>query len=249
GIGGTFAYTGIPGTSPLPITLAHLNGRTDASNATPSIGSSVGAYQGSLWTNTTFVGALDPFAAAPRTFAANLYLSSFSGVSAGLSQRLFNNAQAVGYPANFWVLNPLLADVEIETNSTNRPRNHFVILQLRRRLAEGLAAQVSYTWARSFSGTLADFHLDRFYLRSTGIPHAIQSVWTYDIPVGRGKKYGANMNAWLDRAIGGWAFSGTARFQRQSFVLRSAVINGMTLDEARKELSVIRFVTDPVSGA
>jgi hypothetical protein len=51
---------------------------------------------------------------------------------------------------------------------------------MRRRLANGLAAQISYTWARSFSGSLQDFHLDRFYLRSTGIPHAIQTLWTYD---------------------------------------------------------------------
>jgi len=65
-------------------------------------------------------------------------------------------------------------------------------------------------------------NLDRFYLRSTGIPHAIQTLWTYDVPVGRGKKYGANMNGWLDGAIGGWTFSGTARFQTQSFVVRSS---------------------------
>ena len=41
------------------------------------------------------------------------------------------------------------------------------------------------------------------------------------------------MNAWLDAVVGGWTFSGTARFQRQSFVLRNAVLVGMTLDEAR----------------
>src|SRR5262249_41292748 len=153
---------------------------------------------GTLWSNTTFVGALDPFASDPRGFASNLYLSTQSTVPAGLSTRLFNNALAVGYPSNFWALNPLVNQVQIETHSSNRPTNHCVILQLRRRLAEGLAAQVSYTWQRSFSGTLSDFHLDRFYLRSTGIPHAFQTVWTYDIPVGRGKKFGANMNPWLD---------------------------------------------------
>lgn len=239
---GSFAYFGPgTGTSPLPIVLAHFNGSKSSTNPA--------AYTGALWTNSTFVGSLDPFNASPRTFAANLYLSTQSTVPAGLSTRLFNNAMAAGYPSNFWVLNPLLNEVEVESNSTNRPTNHFVILNLRRRLADGLAAQISYTWARSFSGTLSDFHLDRFYLRSTGIPHAIQTLWTYDIPVGRGKRYGANMNAWQDAVIGGWTFSGTARFQRQSFVLRNAVLHGMSLDEARKELSVIRFVTDPVTGA
>ena len=242
GRGGTFAYFGPgTGTSPLPITLAHFNASTAANNPA--------AYTGALWTNTTFVGNLDPFNPDPRNFAANLYLATSTSVPAGLSTRLFNNALSVGYPQNYWVLNPALNAVEVETNSTNRPTNHFVILNMRRRLADGLAAQVSYTWARSFSGTLSDFHFDRFYLRSTGIPHAIQTLWTYDIPVGRGKKYGANMNGWMDGIAGGWTFSGTARFQTQSFVVRSSVLNGMTLDEARKALSVIRFVTDPVTGA
>ena len=81
------------------------------------------------------------------------------------------------------------------------------------------------------------------------MPHAIQSLWTFDIPVGRGKKYGANMNAWMDGVAGGWQFSGTARFQRQSFHIRDAVLVGMTVQEAQDALSVIRYVTDPVSGA
>jgi hypothetical protein len=57
------------------------------------------------------------------------------------------------------------------------------------------------------------------------------------------------MDAWANAIVGGWTFSGTARFQRQSFVLRNSVLVGMTIDEARDALSVIRFVTDPVTGA
>ena len=71
------------------------------------------------------------------------------------------------FASNYWSLNPQLNTVAVQTNSDNRPRNNFVILQLRRRLAQGLAAQVAYTWQRSFSGSLQDFHIDRFYLRST----------------------------------------------------------------------------------
>jgi hypothetical protein len=124
-----------------------------------------------------------------------------------------------------------------------------VTLQLRRRLSEGLAAQVSYTWQRNISGSRLDYHEPLLYLDQTSVPHAIQALWSYDIPVGRGKKYGANMNAWLDGVVGGWTFSGTARFQTQAFVLRNTVLVGMTVAEAQKALSVIRFVTDPNSGA
>ena len=248
GNGQGFRYTGIPGTSPLPITLAHLNGIGCGPGCVSPAALNPASYTGNLWTNSTFVGQLDPFNANPRGFASNLYLSTSTLVPSGLSTRFFNNAQAAGYPVNYWALNPQLSTVDVTTNSSNKPYTHQVITQVRRRLAAGLAAQASYTWTRRFSGQLADFHLDRFQLRSTGIPHAIQTIWTYDVPVGRGKRVGANMNAVLDGIIGGWSISGTARFQTQSFVLRNAVLVGMTLEEARDALSVLRFVTDPVTG-
>jgi hypothetical protein len=121
---------------------------------------------------------------------------------------------------------------------------HLVTLQVRRRLSAGLLAQVSYTWQKNVSGSLQDFHLPRLYLESNGVPHAIQALWSYDIPVGRGKRYGANMDAWLDAIAGGWTFSGTARFQTQSFFLRNAVLVGMSNAEAQDALKTIRFVTD-----
>jgi hypothetical protein len=247
GIGPSFAYRGPgTGTSPLPTVLAHLNGRTDFNNA--------GAYVGVLWTSSSFTGNLDPFDPNPHGFARTLYVGNTSTANigthgSGLSTRLFNNAMAVGYPQNHWVLNPLVSNVDVTTNSANKDRNNQVILQLRRRLAQGLAAQVGYTYSRNYEEDLLDFHLPRLNLRDTGVPHAIQTLWTYDIPVGRGKRFGANMNAVLDGIVGGWTFSGTARFQRQSFVIRNAVLVGMTRDEAQAALQDLRFTNDPNSGA
>jgi hypothetical protein len=255
GFGPSFAYTGLPGTSPLPIILAHLNGLGPASANTPRPATCAAGntqpYCGNLWTNTGFVGQLDPFNANPG-FASGLYLNTSTLVPTGMNTRYFNNAMNANptlFASNYWQLNPQLNTVAVMTNSDNKPYTHQVVTQVRRRLAAGLAVQAAYTWTRGFSGSLQDFHLPRFQLRNTGIPHNIQTVWTYDVPVGRGKRFGANMNAVMDGIIGGWAISGTARFQRQSFVLRNAVLVGMTLDEARDALSVIRFVTDPVSGA
>jgi hypothetical protein len=236
-----FKYTGRPGTSPLPMILAHLSKSTDANNP--------GAYTGAAWSNSALTGDLNPFDPNPYDFADDMYLSSFSGMASGVSSRLFNNAMDLGYPSNFWVLNPQLDEVRVRTNSQAKPMNHQVILQMRRRLAAGLAVQTSYTFTRQFTQSLQDFHLPYFDLRSSGVPHNILSIWTYDVPVGRGKRFGANMNAFLDAVVGGWTFSGTARFQRQSFVLRDAVLVGMTIDEARDALSELRFVTDPSTGA
>ena len=182
------------------------------------------------------------------TFAGNLYGTSFntSGLEAGagLSGRLFTNAVTRGgYPANYWVMQPELSSSDVLTNSANNPYNHLVIFQVRRRLAAGLAAQVSYTWQRNVTGNRLDFHLPLLYLESNGVPHAIQALWSYDIPFGRGKRYGANVNAWVDGIAGGWTFSGTARFQTQSFNIRNAVLVGMTAAEAQQALKTIRFVT------
>jgi hypothetical protein len=165
----------------------------------------------------------------------------------------------LGYPRNFWVANPDVSNLNVGMNSDNQPLNHQVILQVRRRLSAGLAVQAGYTWSRYFSGlqgissnvrNFGDLHTSRINLRSTGVPHAIQTLWTYDIPFGRGKRWGANTNAWIDGIAGGWTFSGTARFQTQSFVLRGVELSdGYTLKQAQKDLSVLRFVTDPITGA
>jgi hypothetical protein len=72
GAGATFRYTGLPGTSPLPITLAHLWRSTDANNPA--------AYTGNIWTNSTFVGQRSVFPDPPG-LRSNLYLSSSTSVA------------------------------------------------------------------------------------------------------------------------------------------------------------------------
>ena len=248
GRGPSMAYLGPnTGTVPVPITFAHFNGAGSAAGGATNPAN----YTGGIWTSTSLTPLLDEYFPNPGSFAATLYGSSFSStaMAPGMNTRLFSNALNVGYPTNYWALNPQLSGVNVMTNSSNRPFNHLVSLQVRRRLAEGLAAQVSYTWQRNVSGSLLDYHLPRLYLESSGVPHAIQALYSYDIPVGRGKRYGANMNPWLDGVLGGWTFSGTARFQTQSFLLRNTTLVGMTLDQAKEALSVIRYVTDPVTGA
>ncbi len=41
-------------------------------------------------------------------------------------------------------------------------------------------------------------------------PHNISATGVYELPFGRGRKYGANMNRLLDEAAGGWKLTGTA---------------------------------------
>jgi hypothetical protein len=49
-----------------------------------------------------------------------------------------------------------------------------------------------------------------FYDRDTAIPkHRIRWNWTYDLPFGRGQKFGTGVGGFLNGVIGGWRLSGT----------------------------------------
>ena len=92
--GNTFAYTGAPGTSPLPIFLAHFNaiGASGAGNTAN--------YTGTNWTNATFLGFLakfNPSRTASPTPATDRLIGNAT---------FRNNALTAGLPANFWQANP-----------------------------------------------------------------------------------------------------------------------------------------------
>ena len=65
GRGATFAYTGAPGTSPLPIFLAYLNGQGSARAGDASL------YTGANWTNANFLGYLAAQNPNPLGFMCN----------------------------------------------------------------------------------------------------------------------------------------------------------------------------------
>ena len=109
GAGPTIAFRvhGHPARSPLPIMLAHLSRSTDASNPAALPRQRSGRTRRST-------GALDPFFPDPYGFADDLYTARSARWidDRGISTRLFNNALALGYPTNFWVLNPQLNEVD-----------------------------------------------------------------------------------------------------------------------------------------
>ena len=46
-----------------------------------------------------------------------------------------------------------------------------------------------------------------------GADHAVKANWVYELPFGRGKKYGSGVSALVDGFIGGWEIDGIARIQ------------------------------------
>ena len=238
GLGGTFAFTGIPGTSPLPIYLAHFSGRVDADN--------IGAYTSTNFTNSTFVNDLNPF--DPDIYGAP---ANFHSTTAFRNNRAAANALNGRFPDTFWVMNSLVDDAIIMRNQDRNSNAHFFTFDLRRRLSRGLTIQGSYEYRRQYSYSIpdADFHNDLLKVRVANVPHAIKMLWVYQVPVGRGKRFGANWNKWVDGALGGWEFSGAGRAQTPTFRLTNTTIEGMSFDEAQDLFHQLRFTTDATTGA
>ena len=87
--------------------------------------------------------------------------------------------------------------------------------KLKRRFANGLTFQASYTWSKTLekvsvlnpsdvnltdlTKTWLEKHLGQF-----DTPHNVSFVVTYELPFGRGKQFGSNVNRWVNGIAGGW---------------------------------------------
>ena len=225
GRGNTFAYFGAnSGTSPLPIYVANFNGvkAADAGNAA--------LYTGTNWTNTARLAELASRNPNPGAAAATLY---------GNATFRSNMATTAGYPRNFFVLNP---DVNTANVTTNGNSTTYDSMQLtwRRSLSDGLAVDANYVLARRYASTLDTLREDRTLVRSTqGVPQALKLTAIYDLPFGRGRRYGADVNPWVDGVIGGWALNLAARVQSGTIVNFGNVrLVGMSEDEFQKAFKV-----------
>jgi hypothetical protein len=81
--------------------------------------------------------------------------------------------------------------------------------------------------------------------RNTGTPgdvtHALKATAVYDLPFGRGRRFGTDVGGAMDRVIGGWQIAGTARIQSGRLVnLGNVRLVGMTEDDVR-DLFKLRF--------
>jgi carboxypeptidase family protein/TonB-dependent receptor-like protein len=214
---GSFAYFGPgSGTNPLPIYLAYLNGLPAARAGDPS------AYTGGnqTWTNTTLTQRLVRTNPRPATSAVDL--------DGDLTFR--DNALRAGLPANFFVVNPNIDDVSV-TDSGAYSDYHALQLELKRRLSKGLAANVSYQYAVEGGSSFLGFRYGRVMNPSANVRHAIKTQWDWEIPVGRGHRFGTNLGPFLNGILGGWQFNGVGRIQARTINFGNVRLVGMSLDE------------------
>jgi Carboxypeptidase regulatory-like domain len=216
GKGNTFAYTGAPGTAPLPIFMAYLQGipLNDARNQDPT------KYTASQFSNSSWYNALSMYSPNIANASGSSGIAGWgtSGLQNGIGTGTGFDANriAAGLPINFFEANPAVAqgNAYLETTAGNTRFNAMQV-EVRRRLAQGFLLQGNYqhsfdrqTWMQR------SLREDWFYVPSTGGPdHSAKFNFAYELPFGSGRKLGSGAGKTVDRLIGGWEVDGVGRVQ------------------------------------
>lgn len=207
GRGNTFAYFGPgTGTSPLPTYLAYLNG------VNAGLSGDASRYTGTSWSDPNFTNPLALFNPQPFTPAG---VGANTGLDGSAARRA--NARAAGLSANFFRANPdLLGGAFVRTNR-DFTSYHGMEVEIRRRPARGLAVTTSYAFSKAYLSsyyTLRDKPVKTLNTGAEGnVTHTFKLFGSWEIPVGRGRRFASNANGVVDAIFGGWMLSGTARFQ------------------------------------
>jgi carboxypeptidase family protein len=116
---------------------------------------------------------------------------------------------------------------------TNKGYSNYngLLVQLHKRLSQGLQFDVNYTWSHSLDNISAPAN-QAFGSNGAGgimcdsvsisvcygnsdfdVTHVITADALFQLPVGRGKAFASNIPRWADEVIGGWQISGLATWQ------------------------------------
>jgi hypothetical protein len=126
---------------------------------------------------------------------------------------------------------PQFSAVSGDPKSIANSTYHSLQVKLEKRISNGLSVLTTYVWSKSIddssvpsdstdsylgggSSSLQDPNrpeLERS-LSSFDQAHVLQLTYTYELPIGRGKLLGKNMNSALNAVVGGWQTTGTWRF-------------------------------------
>ena len=235
GKGNTFAYTGAPGTVPLPTFLGYFNGQSAGNAANPA------AYTGANWTNATFLGFLA--AQNPNPFGFLSTSSNNASTSFLLNSTFRANALAAGIPFNYFVANPdLIGGAFLRGNQQSTYYNGLQT-EFRRRLSKGLQFQASYSLDNAYRTTFLGFINGNVYRRPTGsegdVTHQFKSLVSYGLPFGQGRRWGSNVSGAMDRLIGGWEIDLTSTVHSGQLVdLGNVRLVGMSTADVQKMFKV-----------
>ena len=167
-------------------------------------------------------------------FPADLTNNNVASVAAALNrtfittggvQRILPDANGFG-PFFFTDYPQILGGLQV-IDSNSFSNYHGGLIQVQRRFANGLEMQASYTFSKSLddksydptftrissgtgqTATSTPFNADdrrlTYGLSDFDRTHVIQVNGNYDLPFGKGRRFGSGANGFVDRLIGGWA--------------------------------------------
>ncbi len=257
GRGANFRYFGPgTGTNPLPIIIDYF-APVGADHNNPA------NYSSTLFANATFLGQLNPANPAVQGFANTLDFNFRA------------NAVANGRPTNFVHNCPTSFGFCFQFNNHEKSWYDAAVVEVRRRLSNGLRFNASYVYAKSFTNayaaagttffglgagdqsnagnvTLRNPDLDKTYSQ-VDLRHAFKFDATWDLPFGKGRSF-MNSSNWFSNAVfGGWSLVPTIRWQSGSPILMENInLVGMTGKELQDSVGVyynqvINGTTIPVS--
>jgi hypothetical protein len=173
-----------------------------------------------------------------RLYASTLDLNSVAALAASIATRLQGTpprsvTDLSGMGPFFFIAFPQFGGGMRVIDSNDFSTYHALEIQVERRFSRGLHYQVSYTWAKSLdtrsydpaftvvatgnaqsaSSTPFDIYNRRLnYARSDfDRTHVVQSNWSWELPVGKRRKWGTNLPAVADAVVGGWQVTGYLR--------------------------------------
>jgi hypothetical protein len=128
----------------------------------------------------------------------------------GLQRALYPNEPAPA-PGDVQSRRPFQTLGSVTLRSTNgQSTYHGLELEGQKRFSGGLSFLASYTWSRTIDDLRA---LDLWYLASwkqlsdLNVSHRFSISGVYEIPYGRGRKFGSGAPALANAALGGWQWS------------------------------------------
>jgi len=157
-----------------------------------------------------------------------------------------------GLPANFFIVNPEVAvGGSFLVENSGQSWYDGLTIELRRRLAQGLLVQGSYTFSKgqtnayvsssiAFSQprTLRNEALDKTF-SPFDIRHNFKLNYIYELPFGRGQKYLGGIGKMANMLAGGWVFNGTTRWQSGApFNFGNVQLVGLTRKDLQRAIEI-----------
>ncbi|HEV2103031.1 MAG TPA: TonB-dependent receptor [Candidatus Acidoferrum sp.] len=110
-------------------------------------------------------------------------------------------------------LYPNLASITVQDNS-GKSDYHALQAQYERRFTQGLQITGAFTWSKTLDDSCGnldackpqlytDFGIERG-LSNQDQDYALSASMLYELPFGKGKRFGGDVSRWVDYAIGGW---------------------------------------------